>query len=198
MIASLTGVVRALGTDWVVVDVNGVGYRVSVSPAVSATEDIGNAVDLLTSLVVREDSMTLFGFVGHEELQLFESLITVTGVGPRSAMAILSALSPADVFAAVANEDESAFKKVSGIGPKTAKLIIVQLSGRLNAVLADAPAASTKSSGSQRDEQVIAALVGLGWQQKLVTQVVADLAADADAPVADVLRQALGLLGKGN
>lgn len=196
MIASLTGVVRALGPDWLVVDVNGVGYRVNVSPAVAESEDIGNGIDLLTSLVVREDAMTLFGFVGHEELQLFESLITVTGVGPRSAMAVLATLSPADIFTAVATEDESSFKKVSGVGPKTAKLIIVQLSGRLHAVLPDAPAAVSSSNPSSRDEQVIAALVGLGWQAKAVTQVVADLHAEPDVSVADVLRQALAALGR--
>jgi len=196
VIASLTGSVRALGVDWLVIDVAGVGYRVSVSPAVAAAEDIGNPIDLLTSLIVREDSMTLFGFVGHEELQLFESLITVTGVGPRSAMAILADLSPADVFTAVATEDESVFKKVSGIGPKTAKLIIVQLSGRLKAVIPEAPTRAQSVTVSSRDEQVVAALVGLGWQTKVVTAVVADLNCDPDMAVADVLRLALVSLGK--
>ena len=196
MIASLTGSVRALGADWVVIDVAGVGYRVTVSPAVAAAEDIGNSIDLLTSLIVREDAMTLFGFMGHEELQLFESLITVTGVGPRSAMAILSDLSPADVFAAVATEDESIFKKVSGIGPKTAKLIIVQLSGRLKAVIHDEPARSQAATVSGRDEQVVAALVGLGWQTKVVAGVVTDLNCDPGMSVADVLRLALASLGK--
>lgn len=196
MIASLTGAVRALGADWVVVDVAGVGYRVSVAPAVAASEDIGNSIDLLTSLIVREDAMTLFGFIGHEELQLFESLITVTGVGPRSAMAILSDLSPADVFTAVATEDESVFKKVSGIGPKTAKLIIVQLSGRLKSVIPDAPARAQVTTVSSRDEQVVAALVGLGWQSKVVSSVVADLNCDPQMTVAEVLRLSLVSLGK--
>lgn len=196
MIASLTGAVRALGADWVVVDVAGVGYRVSVAPAVAASEDIGNSIDLLTSLIVREDAMTLFGFIGHEELQLFESLITVTGVGPRSAMAILSDLSPADVFTAVATEDESVFKKVSGIGPKTAKLIIVQLSGRLKSVIPDAPARAQMTTVSSRDEQVVAALVGLGWQSKVVSSVVADLNCDPQMTVAEVLRLSLVSLGK--
>jgi Holliday junction DNA helicase RuvA len=196
VIASLTGAVRALGADWVVVDVAGVGYRVSVAPAVAASEDIGNSIDLLTSLIVREDAMTLFGFIGHEELQLFESLITVTGVGPRSAMAILSDLSPADVFTAVATEDESVFKKVSGIGPKTAKLIIVQLSGRLKSVIPDAPARAQVTTVSSRDEQVVAALVGLGWQSKVVSSVVADLNCDPQMTVAEVLRLSLVSLGK--
>mgnify|MGYP000505844569 CR=1 FL=1 len=196
MIASLTGTVRALGADWLVIDVAGVGYRVSVSPVVAASEDIANPIDLLTSLIVREDSMTLFGFVGHEELQLFESLITVTGVGPRSAMAILSDLSPADVFTAVTTEDESVFKKVSGIGPKTAKLIIVQLSGRLKSVIPDAPARAQVTTVSSRDEQVVAALVGLGWQAKIVSSVVADLNCDPDLTVAEVLRLSLVSLGK--
>jgi Holliday junction DNA helicase RuvA len=193
VIASLTGAVRALGADWVVVDVAGVGYRVSVAPAVAASEDIGNSIDLLTSLIVREDAMTL---IGHEELQLFESLITVTGVGPRSAMAILSDLSPADVFTAVATEDESVFKKVSGIGPKTAKLIIVQLSGRLKSVIPDAPARAQVTTVSSRDEQVVAALVGLGWQSKVVSSVVADLNCDPQMTVAEVLRLSLVSLGK--
>lgn len=201
MIASVTGSVRAIGLDWIVVDVNGVGYRVVVTPSIARNEDIGNSVDFVTSLVVREDSMTLYGFVAAEELNLFESLITVTGVGPRSAMAILAALSPADIFSAVAQEDESAFKKVSGVGPKTAKLIIVQLSGKLSAALAlgdaSTPSASPKGQKNTRDEQVIAALVGLGWSARVVTQSVAELNLDDDLSVAQALRLSLAALSTG-
>ncbi len=194
MIASLTGIVRAATRDLLVVDVNGVGYAVNVTSAVANAQEIGDQIDLLTTLIIREDSMTLFGFLSAQDLHIFESLITVSGVGPKSALGVLSALSPAEVFAAVTNEDESAFKAVSGIGPKTAKLIIVSLGGRLTAVVPASSDAITASTAV--GDQVVAALVGLGWQERVARDAVAGVDASSSASVAEVLRLTLASLAQ--
>lgn len=159
----------------------------------------GDEIALHTSLVVREDALTLFGFATAAELEVFGHLIGVSGVGPRSALGVLSALAPAEIARAVAAEDEKAFRKVSGIGPKTAKLIIVSLAGKLAATdwAADATpdqAAATPSAA----EGVVDGLVGLGWGQSEAHEAVSD-ALDAGAPdaSAELLRAALALLQAG-
>lgn len=156
----------------------------------------GDTVFLRTSLVVREDSLTLFGFATQEELDVFGHLIAVSGVGPRSALGVLSALAPAEIAAAVASEDEKPFRKVSGIGPKTAKLIVVSLAGKLSDVAlasASAPAATDPSAATA--EAVREGLVGLGWSDSDAERAVQD-ARDAGAPEdsAGLLRAALALL----
>ena len=196
MIASLTGVVRAASKDLLVVDVNGVGYAVNVTTAVANAQEIGDPIDLLTTLIVREDSMSLYGFLSQQDLQIFESLITVTGVGPKSALGVLSALSPAEVFAAVTNEDESVFKAVSGIGPKTAKLIIVSLGGRLSAVVPEV-AQSRQPAPSAVSDQVVSALVGLGWPERVARDAVTALSADSSMTVAELLKATLASLAQG-
>jgi len=195
VIASLTGVVRGGSRDNIIVDVNGVGYAVVVSPSVASAQEIGDSIDLLTSLIVREDSMTLFGFLSQQELSIFESLITVSGVGPKSAMGVLSVLTPAEIFTAVAQEDDAAFKAVSGIGPKTAKLIVVQLGGRLSAVVPpETPSASRQQSSVV--DQVISALVGLGWAEKVAREVVLSQDPTDAESVADLLRRTLASLAQ--
>ncbi|MEN9751782.1 MAG: hypothetical protein RLZZ600_829 [Actinomycetota bacterium] len=196
MIASLTGVVRGVSRDTIVVDVNGVGYAVNVSPNVAASQEIGDAIDLLTTLIVREDSMTLFGFVAQQELSIFESLIKVSGVGPKSAMGVLSVLTPAEVFTAVAQEDDSVFRSVSGIGPKTAKLIVVQLGGRLTSVVPEETRSSTPESASVIDH-VSLALVGLGWPEKIAREAVLAAEPIPTETVAEILRRTLASLAQG-
>lgn len=173
-----------------VIDVNGVGYGVAVTPACASSLALGDQVQLHTHLVVREDALSLFGFLSREELTVFESLIGVTGVGPRSALAVLSAMTPADVFTAVVNEDDAAFRSVSGIGPKTAKLIIVQLAGRVAAVAQTLPV----TAASDVTASVISALVGLGWPERIARDAVSTLKPQKDASVNDVLRMALATL----
>jgi Holliday junction DNA helicase RuvA len=181
-----------------VVDVNGVGYAVNVSPSVASSHDIGDSIDLLTSLIVREDSMTLFGFLSAAELSVFESLLSVSGVGPKSALGVLNALAPAEVFSAVSEEDDSAFRRVTGIGPKTAKLIVVQLGGRLASVVdADTRQNPLKASSSIVD-QVTLALVGLGWPERVARDAVGAVAPEPDAPVAEVLKVTLASLAQGS
>lgn len=196
MIASLTGVVRGGTRDVLIVDVNGVGYAVNVSPSVASAQEIGDAIDLLTSLIVREDSMTLFGFLSQQELNIFESLITVSGVGPKSAMGVLATLTPAEVFAAVSQEDDSVFRAVSGIGPKTAKLIVVQLGGRLTKVV-PTEETLTQEVASSIIDQVTSALVGLGWAEKVAREAVRTQEPAENETVAELLRRTLAALAQG-
>lgn len=189
MISSLRGSVLVADSQ-AVIDVNGVGYGVAITPACASSLTPGEHVQLHTHLVVREDSLSLFGFLTREELTVFESLIGVTGVGPRSALAVLSSLTPAAVFTAVVNEDDAAFRSVSGIGPKTAKLIIVQLAGKVAAVADALPAAKT----SDVIASVISALVGLGWPERVARDAVSSLETPRGSTVNDVLRMALATL----
>lgn len=159
----------------------------------------GDEIDLRTSLVVREDSLTLFGFATQPELEVFGHLIAVSGVGPRSALGVLSALAPAEIARAVGAEDEKPFRKVSGIGPKTAKLIVVSLAGKLSELGLDdavgAAPAAVENPAQATAEAVRDGLVGLGWGESDAWQAVQD-ARDAGAPAdnAGLLRAALALL----
>lgn len=196
MIASVRGEVLSAGPSWVVVAASdgpgGIGLRVEV-PARLAAAQPGTVVALHTHLVVREDALTLFGFETVDELEMFGILLGVSGVGPRSALGVLSELTPAQIAHAVAADDGAPFRKVSGIGPKTAKLIVVQLAGKLDPrMFTDlAPEGAQVAQGSV----VVDGLVGLGYTDAQAAQAVQD-ARDAGAPAdeAGLLRAALALL----
>lgn len=197
MIASLRGTVLAVRDSSCVLDVAGVGYLVALTTNHRSALTIGETTSLVTTLVVREDSMTLFGFENQESLELFEAFITVSGVGPRSALAILGHLTPAEAFMAVVNEDDSVFRKVSGIGPKTAKLIIVQLAGKLNAMTAHPVAHKIPASAQDAAETVVVALVGLGWAERTARETVESVQTEeSEATAATLLRLALAALSK--
>lgn len=187
----------ALGST-VVVEVGGVGLAINVTPATALTARIGQELRLHTTLVVREDALTLYGFDSADELAVFELLTDVTGVGPKSGLGVLAVLSPDQVARAVADDDDAAFRKVSGIGPKTAKLIVLSLTGKLAVTAASAPNVA-RVAPTAVGESVLAALVGLGWSEKIAVQAVDETlaeAGDADkASVAVLLRLALGRLG---
>lgn len=173
MISALRGQVLALRNGTCTIDVQGVGYAVHLTDGHFRSLSVGDSIALLTSLVVREDSLTLYGFEGAESLEIFDAFLGVSGVGPRSALAILSQLSPAEVLSAVVSEDDAPFRKVSGIGPKTAKLIVLQLSGKLNALVAQAqPGSSAAAVVSISPGAVVTALIGLGWNEKAATDAV--------------------------
>ncbi|MDH6422556.1 Holliday junction branch migration protein RuvA [Aurantimicrobium minutum] len=197
MIASLRGTVLAVRENTCIVDVNGVGYAVNVTPAHKFSVTIGAEHTFLTSLIVREDSLTLFGFENPESLELFEQLLSVSGVGPRSALAVLAEMSPAEILTAVVNEDDSAFKKVSGVGPKTAKLIIVQLAGKLTALADSETISHAAQTVSPISLSVVQALVGLGWNEKVAREAVDSL--DSSSPAAttaSILKEALVSLAR--
>jgi Holliday junction DNA helicase RuvA len=200
MIASLSGTVLKVGLDSVVVGVGGVGMLVHTTPATAAAVRLGQTADLATSLVVREDSLTLYGFATDEEKHVFETVQTVSGVGPRLALAVLAVHSPDAVRVALGSGDLVALTKVPGIGRKGAERLVLELKDKLGAL----PGSSGHSEpvrldgGEQWREQVREALVGLGWtarQADDALEKVAPLASDG-AGVSALLRAALQELGR--
>lgn len=162
MIAQLTGTVRHLTADKVVLEVGGVGYAISVTPRTSLQIVMGAALTLSTTLVVREDSLTLFGFLDPHERDIFETLQSVSGIGPKVALAITGALSPDELAQAIAAEDVKTIEKVPGIGKKGAQRLILELKGKL---VSDSAPKITSSHHGVRD-QLLAALTGLGFSAK--------------------------------
>lgn len=179
MISLLNGSVRSIQSDRLVVEVGGFGLSVLVTPATSAQVNLGSQVQLFTSLVVREDSLTLFGFLNDDSRNLFELVQTVSGIGPKVALSILGALTPEDLARAITQEDVATIEKVPGIGRKGAQRLILELKGKLN---------DLSSSHLHRAhvppwrEQLVAALVSLGFSPKesdgAISIVVADLQAE--------------------
>lgn len=198
MISSLSGTVAHIEADSVVVEVGGVGFSVAVPGQIAQSTHVGDSIRLHTHLIVREDALSLFGFEAREELVVFGQLISVTGVGPKSALGVMSSLTVPQIADAVTTDDDAPFRRVSGIGPKTAKLIVVQLAGKLAAPL---PGAAPGRAGQSADvtTQVAQALIGLGWSERTAIEAVtavADDAAEADRrSVSALLRLTLAALG---
>jgi holliday junction DNA helicase RuvA len=196
VIASVHGRVAALGPDGVVVEVGGVGLAVSCAPGTLARLRVGQPARLATSLVVREDSLTLYGFCDDDERSLFELLQTASGVGPRLAQAVLGVLPPTEVRRAVATADVPALTRVPGIGRKGAERLVLELRDRVGPV-EQQPAAILTPAAPGRD-QVRQALVGLGWTAREADEAVAAVAPeppDEPADVPTLLRAALRVLG---
>lgn len=203
MIAAVRGEVLHKGLSTVVVDVHGLGLEVQVTPLTLSGLHIGREATLATSYVARkDDSPLLFGFADTQEKEVFETMLGVSGVGPRTALAVLATLGPDDVRAAIASGDPKAFTAVPGIGPKGAKRIVLELADKL--VPADAPQTSSPSPAEPALPvwriQVTEALVGLGWNEKDASQAIDDalvgreeLAESGD--VAVILRTVLAWLG---
>lgn len=179
------------------IEVGGVGFHVNTTPAFALSTREGHEASVHTTLVVREDSLTLFGFATRDELDVFDLLIGVTGVGPKSALGVLSVLSPGQIADAVQRDDDAVFRKVSGIGPKTAKLITVSLAGKLIAPAVSTPHAPVVSGGAA--DSVLAALTGLGWSERVAAEAVDETIAEASdieaASVPTLLRLTLARLG---
>jgi Holliday junction DNA helicase RuvA len=165
VIASLTGMVLSSSNGQVVIDVAGVGYLVHTTSSTVGSVSEGARASFHTSLVVRDDAFTLFGFVSKSELEVFELLRSVNGVGPKSALSILNQMSVEQIAQAVAEESDAAFKAVSGIGAKTAKLITLTLSGKMSAP-------SSRGTPSNQSETAVNALVGLGWSERQAREAV--------------------------
>jgi Holliday junction DNA helicase RuvA len=199
MIASVRGRVAAVSPEGAVIEVGGVGLAVQCAPGTLANLRPGTEARLATSLVVREDSLTLYGFADDDEKQLFELLQTASGVGPRLAQAMLAVHTPDTVRKAVANADTATLTRVPGIGKKGAERLILELRDRIGPVVVatDGTPAGVVSAAWQ--EQVRQALVGLGWTVGQADQAVAAVAETVDGatpPVPVLLKQAIRLLGK--
>ena len=197
MISSLRGRAAHVDTDSIVIEVGGVGLTVAVTPHVAAATDVGDDVHLHTNLIVREDALSLFGFESRDELVVFTQLLSVTGVGPKSALGVLAALSVTQIAEAVSADDDAPFRRVSGIGPKTAKLIVVQLAGKVVAPRSGSAPRADAAPGVAA--QVTQALIGLGWSERAASEAVASVVEEASpterAAVPALLRLTLATLG---
>lgn len=201
MLAEVSGQVIATRLDAAVVGVGGLGLLVRATPRTLAGMRPGSSTRLATSLVVREDSLTLFGFADDDERDVFEVLQTVTGVGPRLALAVLAVLEPDDLRRAVAGEDVTALMRVPGIGRKGAQRILLELGDRLGAPHGVGPAGGPSAAAVRVTEpgaraQVVAALVGLGWAQRQSEDAVDAVMTSGAVEPADLLRTALRGLGR--
>ncbi len=202
MIAHLNGTVAGVSPDGAVIDVAGVGLRVQCTPDTLASLKPGQPACVATSLVVREDSLTLFGFGTDDERNVFELLQTASGIGPRLALAMLAVHSPDALRRAVAAEDLNALTMVPGIGRKGAQRIVLELKDRLGApgdYAGNGAAPARRAESSWRD-QVQSGLTNLGWSARDAEAAIAAVEAESDGqPVPDVttaLRAALRKLSK--
>jgi Holliday junction DNA helicase RuvA len=191
MIGSVRGeVIERAATGEVLVEVNGVGYRILVPLSAIPGLEPGSAAFLFTHLHVRDDAMTLYGFLTRDERDTFEVLIGASGVGPKLALAILSVHSPGVLRRALLDDDVGALTLVPGVGKRTAQRLLVELKARLEVPTVDAPDGADTSSSARAE--VRTALAGLGYQADEVREVLAQL--PEDGPVEEMLRDALKLL----
>ena len=187
MIYHLAGKVTTVAPDGAVIEVGGVGLLVQCTPGTLATLRPGEHARVATSLVVREDALTLFGFATDDERDVFVLLQTASGVGPRLALAMLAVFTPDALRRAVLSEDVAALTRVPGIGRKGAQRIVLELAGRLGAPGAGSPGAADGVVTAQRGapapwrQQVQAGLVNLGWQARDADQAIAAVEADLAA-----------------
>jgi holliday junction DNA helicase RuvA len=193
MISSVRGEVLEVALDHVVIEAAGVGYRINATPSTLATLRHGSEARLITAMIVREDSQTLYGFPHGETRDLFLTLLSVSGVGPRLAMATLAVHDAAALRQALADGDVAALTRVPGIGKRGAERMVLELRDKIGAVAAPAPAIN----GHSVRGPVVEALVGLGFAAKQAEEATANvLAGDHDATTSSALRAALSLLGK--
>ena len=191
MIAHLSGSILDVRLNQLVIDVAGIGYRVTVAPDLAAESRVGQSISLHTSLVVREDSWTLFGFSNADAKNLFEQLQSVTGIGPKVASALLAVYQPEELRSAIAAQDNAALERVPGIGKKVASRIILELKDKFGGGYRS----KSSLSGPWRT-QVIGALTGLGYSAKEAESALDDVLSDfgrtpSEADLPEMLKLAL-------
>ena len=195
MIAALRGNVLSIEPTAAVIEAGGVGYAVQATPATLAGLRVGQEAFVHTSLVVREDSMTLFGFADADEREVFDVLQTVSGVGPKLALTILATLTPDQLRQAVANADIAALTRVSGVGKKGAQRLVLEIGAKLGPRRGgdlEAPSSNARSG------DVVAALVGLGFSEHDAESAFSQAEkATPEAEVPELLRASLKILGAG-
>lgn len=193
MIASLQGIVDTIGGDWMVVNVNGVGFKVSVPTSVlSEGGVIGREIKLFTHLHVREDELTLYGFAAPEDLRLFDILLTVSGLGPKTALGMLSAMSTDQLSLAIASASTELLTSIPGIGKKTADRIILELRDKVGAFVTVTPAGRV----AQENTDVLSALTSLGYSVAEATRAIAILPSGKKLSMEERITLSLQYLGK--
>jgi len=196
MIDFIRGEVRGVAATHIVVEVGGLGLRVQATPGTIAQVTLGESRQIPASLVIREDTWTLFGFADADERELFETVQSVSGVGPRTALALVGTLTADGLRRAVATGDERALMKVPGIGKKGAQRILLELADRIAAPTGPGPAAAPAAHGPDVRSAVASGLVSLGWSSREADAAVRAIAERdpellANGPVAAALRAAL-------
>ncbi|MET4588462.1 Holliday junction branch migration protein RuvA [Arthrobacter sp. 754] len=201
MISFLRGTVAHVGLSSAVIDLNGAGMSVNATPQTLSKLRTGEEGKLFTSLIVREDSLTLFGFASDDEREVFDVLLSVSGVGPRLALAVLAVHEPESIRVAAHTGDSKTFTKVPGIGPKVGARIVLELAGKLVPHgTTGAPAVATPAEAAWKP-QVVAAMTSLGWSEKDATASIDKALADDPevsfrGNVAEILRTTLRWLGQ--
>ncbi|RLC58632.1 MAG: Holliday junction branch migration protein RuvA [Chloroflexi bacterium] len=190
MISRLTGTVLELGGDSLVVDVGGVGYLVHAPVGVIAATSVGADVTLHTQLVVREDSMTLYGFLDAHEGRLFQTLTSVSGVGPKVGLALLSIMDADELSFAIASGNAASLARATGVGQKLAARVVVELKDKMTSAAAPATTPGVES------EEIVGALMALGYSQAEATDAVARADLPEDAAIEEKVRLALAYFAK--
>lgn len=195
MISCLSGTVLSTSLDRAVISVGGVGFEVLATPTTLSGLKKGSPATVETELVVREDSLTLYGFADADEKDAFKVLLTVKGIGPRLALTTLAVLPPNALRKAVASGDEAALQRIPGVGKKSAQRMLIEIGDKLGAPVGGIDVESTGSVAINPD--VISALVNLGWDQKLAEAAVKKVVSTPGGPtdVSSVLRAALQEIG---
>ena len=197
MISILRGIVASVGLDHIDVVVGGIGFRVHVTPAFAQGNARDEEITVYTSMIVREDSMTLYGFESCDERDVFTTLMSVSGIGPKIALAALAVLRPDDLRRAVRDQDIATLQKIPGVGRKSAQRMALEVGGKLGA-----PAQLPEQGGpaaapaGEVEAEVRAALVGLGWSEAQAAKAV-DALSGQGLGASDMLRSALVSLGGG-
>jgi len=192
VIASLHGKLESLGSEWAVINVGGIGFQVYMpTSTLSTLSTIGEEVKLYTHLHLKEDNATLYGFASADELGLFQTLITVSGLGPKLALAMLSAMNVEKLTMAIASGSTDLLTVTPGIGKKVANRLILELKDKIGAGWITTPAAAL----AQENADVLAALTSLGYSVSEANRAVATLPPSSDLSLEEKLKQALGYFG---
>ena len=199
MISILRGIVASVGLDHIDVVVGGIGFRVHVTPAFAQGSAHDEEITVYTSMIVREDSMTLYGFESCDERDVFTTLMSVSGIGPKIALAALAVLRPDDLRRAVRDQDLATLQRIPGVGKKSAQRMALEIGDKLGTPAALPGAEATPAPVPSEDtvaSEVSAALVGLGWSGAQATKAIEKLAGSG-LGASDMLRAALVSLGGG-
>ena len=199
MISILRGIVASVGLDHIDVVVGGSGFRVHVTPAFAQGTARDEEITVYTSMIVREDSMTLYGFESCDERDVFTTLMSVSGIGPKIALAALAVLRPDDLRRAVRDQDLATLQRIPGVGKKSAQRMALEIGDKLGTPAALPGAEATPAPAPSEDavaSEVSAALVGLGWSEAQATKAIEKLAGSG-LGASDMLRAALVSLGGG-
>lgn len=198
MFSYIKGILEVKNLNYVVIDVNGIGFKIFMSEsAIQRLEETGNTVKIYTHMNVKEDDLSLYGFITNEELRMFELLIGVSGVGAKSAISMLSSITPSKFALAVISNDVKTLTKIPGIGPKSAQRIILELKDKLKteeAIQTNSIELKTSIVENNKLEEAVQALKVLGYTRQEIESVLAKIEINT-LTVEDIIRKALSFLG---